>query len=150
MRLIHEHDEGFVSVLQPAHFRMFSAISIGRLSCGSSSFDVDEFESSVDLGQRSTKESTTIISFFKVLREWDEEMRSKFLKIEFDGTHVPAGGFANTDREFSIDYVGDAQQLPTCHLCSNRIELPDYGDEDILRMKFTMAVLEGAASFDLP
>jgi hypothetical protein len=83
--------------------------------------------------------------FWKCVRSWPPERKSRLLQFATGTSRIPVNGFKDLQgsdgpRRFTIEKSGDPSQLPKSHTCFNRIDLPPYKDYDSLEHKLTLAV----------
>lgn len=91
--------------------------------------------------------------FWKCVRSWPPERKSRLLQFATGTSRIPVNGFKDLQgsdgpRRFTIEKAGDPNQLPKSHTCFNRIDLPPYKDYASLEHKLTLAV--ECVSFALP
>ncbi|KAJ3883765.1 hypothetical protein F5051DRAFT_424020 [Lentinula edodes] len=85
--------------------------------------------------------------FWKCVRSWPPERKSRLLQFATGTSRIPVNGFKDLQgsdgpRRFTIEKSGDPSQLPKSHTCFNRIDLPPYKDYASLEHKLTLAVEE--------
>ena len=83
--------------------------------------------------------------FWKCVRSWPPERKSRLLQFATGTSRIPVNGFKDLQgsdgpRRFTIEKAGDPNQLPKSHTCFNRIDLPPYKDYASLEHKLTLAV----------
>lgn len=83
--------------------------------------------------------------FWKCVRSWPPERKSRLLQFATGTSRIPVNGFKDLQgsdgpRRFTIEKSGDPSQLPKSHTCFNRIDLPPYKDYATLEAKLTLAV----------
>ena len=83
--------------------------------------------------------------FWKCVRSWPPERKSRLLQFATGTSRIPVNGFKDLQgsdgpRRFTIEKSGDPSQLPKSHTCFNRIDLPPYKDYASLEQKLTLAV----------
>jgi hypothetical protein len=83
--------------------------------------------------------------FWKCVRSWPPERKSRLLQFATGTSRIPVNGFKDLQgsdgpRRFTIEKAGDPNQLPKSHTCFNRIDLPPYKDYESLEYKLTLAV----------
>ena len=83
--------------------------------------------------------------FWKCVRSWPPERKSRLLQFATGTSRIPVNGFKDLQgsdgpRRFTIEKSGDPSQLPKSHTCFNRIDLPPYKDYESLEQKLTLAV----------
>ncbi|KAJ6546462.1 hypothetical protein DFH09DRAFT_1171103 [Mycena vulgaris] len=82
--------------------------------------------------------------FWKCVRSWPPERKSRLLQFATGTSRIPVNGFKDLQGSdgFTIEKSGDPSQLPKSHTCFNRIDLPPYKDYASLEHKLTLAVEE--------
>jgi E3 ubiquitin-protein ligase NEDD4 len=83
--------------------------------------------------------------FWKCVRSWPPERKSRLLQFATGTTRISANGFKDLQdsdgtQHFTIEKAGDPNQLPKSHTSLNRIDLPPYKDYATLEHKLTLAV----------
>src|SRR5258708_38374478 len=83
--------------------------------------------------------------FWKCVRSWPPERKSRLLQFATGTSRIPVNGFKDLQgsdgpRRFTIEKAGDPNHLPKSHTCFNRIDLPPYKDYASLEHKLTLAV----------
>ncbi len=83
--------------------------------------------------------------FWKCVRSWPAERKSRLLQFATGTSRIPVNGFKDLQgsdgpRRFTIEKAGDPNHLPKSHTCFNRIDLPPYKDYASLEYKLTLAV----------
>ena len=82
--------------------------------------------------------------FWKCVRSWPTEQKSRLLRFATGTTRIPVTGFKDLQgsfgtQRFTIEKAGDPDQLPKSQPF-NRIDLPPYKDYATLEHKLTLAV----------
>ena len=83
--------------------------------------------------------------FWKCVRSWSAERKSRLLQFAMGTTRIPVNGFKDLQgsdglQRFTIEKAGDPDQLPRSHTSLNRVNLPPYKDYATLEGKLTLAV----------
>ena len=83
--------------------------------------------------------------FWKCVRSWTPERRSRLLQFATGTTRIPVNGFKDLQgssglRRFTIEKAGGLDELPKSHTPLNRIDLPPYENYESLETKLTLAV----------
>lgn len=127
--------------------------------------DVDDWKKHTDY--RGYQEQDEVIqNFWKIIRSWDAEQKSRLLQFATGTSRIPVNGFKDLQgsdgpRRFTIEKAGDINSLPKSHtwygsLCIfgatrlanealysfNRLDLPPYKTYETLLQKLTIAVEE--------
>ncbi|PVF96706.1 HECT-domain-containing protein [Serendipita vermifera] len=99
-----------------------------------------------------TAQDQVIKWFWECIRAWPDEKRSRLLQFATGTSRVPVNGFkdlqgADGPRRFTIEKTGNPTAFPKSHTCFNRIDLPPYGDREMLENRLTRAI-EESVGFD--
>ena len=83
--------------------------------------------------------------FWKCVRSWPQEQKSRLLQFATGTTRLPVNGFKDLQgsdgpQRFAIEKAGDPGQLPKSHTSLNRIDLPPYKDHATLELRLTHAI----------
>ncbi|KAG5461051.1 MAG: LOW QUALITY PROTEIN: hypothetical protein BJ554DRAFT_6819 [Olpidium bornovanus] len=138
--------QGFHELIPLEHVVVFDERELELLIGGIAEIDVDDWKKHTDY--RGYTESDDVVQWFwKTVRGWDSEKRSRLLQFATGTSRIPVNGFKDLQgsdgpRRFTIERAGDVTQLPKAHTCFNRIDLPAYKSEAVLVNKVTFAVEE--------
>ncbi|CAG8539950.1 78_t:CDS:10 [Ambispora leptoticha] len=138
--------EGFNQLIPQELIAVFDERELELLIGGIAEIDVDDWKKHTDY--RGYSESDDVIQWFwKCVRSWDSEKKSRLLQFTTGTSRIPVNGFKDLQgsdgpRRFTIEKAGDVSQLPKSHTCFNRIDLPAYKNYDSLVSKLTLAVEE--------
>lgn len=76
----------------------------------------------------------TVKNFWKVLEEFDNEQRMKFVKFVTSCSRPPLLGFKELVPQFCLRNAGvNDERLPTSSTCVNLLKLPNFSSYEILR-----------------
>lgn len=146
---------GVAEIINPSWLSMFNQAELQTLIGGDSSeIDVDDLRSNTAYGGvyvigDDGLEHPTVQTFWKVMKELDDEDRRKVLKYVTSTPRAPLLGFGQLNPRFSIRDAGaDEQRLPSTSTCINLLKLPRYTTVRTLKDKLLYAVNSGAG-FDL-
>lgn len=137
---------GFSELIPQDLITVFDERELELLIGGMSEIDVDDWTKFTDYrGYEVTDE--VIQWFWKCVRSWPPERKSRLLQFATGTSRIPVNGFKDLQgsdgpRRFTIEKSGDPAQLPKSHTCFNRIDLPPYKDYATLEHKLTLAVEE--------
>ncbi|KAF9065282.1 hypothetical protein BDP27DRAFT_1332194 [Rhodocollybia butyracea] len=137
---------GFSELIPQDLITVFDERELELLIGGMSEIDVDDWLKFTDYrGYEMTDE--VIQWFWKCVRSWPPERKSRLLQFATGTSRIPVNGFKDLQgsdgpRRFTIEKSGDPSQLPKSHTCFNRIDLPPYKDYASLEHKLTLAVEE--------
>lgn len=88
-----------------------------------------------------TLEHPTIQAFWNVVFNFNEEEKSNLLMFVTSCPRPSFLGFEDLSPPFTIAKNGNSlDSLPISHTCGNVLELPDYRNEELLRIKLLMAI----------
>ncbi|KAJ3511679.1 hypothetical protein NLJ89_g3952 [Agrocybe chaxingu] len=137
---------GFSELIPQDLITVFDERELELLIGGMSEIDVDDWTKFTDY--RGYEVNDEVIQWFwKCVRSWPPERKSRLLQFATGTSRIPVNGFKDLQgsdgpRRFTIEKSGDPSQLPKSHTCFNRIDLPPYKDYASLEQKLTLAVEE--------
>lgn len=137
---------GFNELIPQELINVFDERELELLIGGIADIDVDDWKKHTDY--RGYSESDEVIQWFwKAVRSYDAEQKSRLLQFTTGTSRIPVNGFKDLQgsdgpRRFTIEKAGEVQHLPKSHTCFNRVDLPPYKDYDSLVQKLTLAVEE--------
>ena len=137
---------GFNELIPEDLVNVFDERDLELLIGGISEIDVDDWKQHTDY--RGYSENDAVIQWFwKCIRSWDSEQKSRLLQFTTGTSRIPVNGFKDLQgsdgpRRFTIEKAGDSRHLPKSHTCFNRVDLPQYKDYDTLVKKLSIAVEE--------
>ncbi|TFY79299.1 hypothetical protein EWM64_g4713 [Hericium alpestre] len=135
---------GFSELIPQDLINVFDERELELLIGGMSEIDVDDWTKFTDY--RGYEVNDEVIQWFwKCVRSWPPERKSRLLQFATGTSRIPVNGFKDLQgsdgpRRFTIEKAGDPSQLPKSHTCFNRIDLPPYKDYASLEQKLTLAV----------
>jgi len=138
--------EGFHDLIPADLINVFDERELELLIGGIADIDVDDWKKHTDY-RGYTESDDVIVNFWKCVRSWDAEQKSRLLQFTTGTSRIPVNGFKDLQgsdgpRRFTIEKAGDIGQLPKSHTCFNRLDLPPYKSFDVLQQKLSMAVEE--------
>lgn len=153
---------GFNELIPPDLVNVFDERELELLIGGIADIDVDDWKKHTDY--RGYQEQDEVIqNFWKIVRSWDAEQKSRLLQFTTGTSRIPVNGFKDLQgsdgpRRFTIEKSGDPAALPKSHtwyvlLCLlpvsqlmtfsfNRLDLPPYKTNETLEHKLSIAVEE--------
>ncbi|KAF7165891.1 hypothetical protein CNMCM6106_001897 [Aspergillus hiratsukae] len=137
---------GFNELIPADLVNVFDERELELLIGGIADIDVDDWKKHTDY--RGYQESDEVIqNFWKVVRTWDAEQKSRLLQFTTGTSRIPVNGFKDLQgsdgpRRFTIEKSGDPAALPKSHTCFNRLDLPPYKTYETLEHKMSIAVEE--------
>ncbi|KAG1048564.1 hypothetical protein G6F43_009055 [Rhizopus delemar] len=138
--------EGFNQLIPQDLINVFDERELELLIGGIAEIDVDDWKKHTDY-RGYTEQDDVIQWFWKCIRSWDSEKKSRLLQFTTGTSRIPVNGFKDLQgsdgpRRFTIEKAGEITQLPKAHTCFNRIDMPPYKSYEALVAKLTMAVEE--------
>ncbi|KAK6379528.1 hypothetical protein LTS17_006446 [Exophiala oligosperma] len=137
---------GFNELIPADLVNVFDERELELLIGGIADIDVDDWKKHTDY--RGYQEQDEVIqNFWKVVRTWDAEQKSRLLQFATGTSRIPVNGFKDLQgsdgpRRFTIEKAGEINALPKSHTCFNRLDLPSYKTYDVLNSKLSTAVEE--------
>ncbi|KAJ5637422.1 hypothetical protein N7490_007301 [Penicillium lividum] len=137
---------GFNELIPPDLVNVFDERELELLIGGIADIDVDDWKKHTDY--RGYQEQDEVIqNFWKIVRTWDAEQKSRLLQFTTGTSRIPVNGFKDLQgsdgpRRFTIEKSGDPMALPKSHTCFNRLDLPPYKTHEALEHKMSIAVEE--------
>ncbi|KAL4969000.1 NEDD4 family E3 ubiquitin-protein ligase [Aspergillus stella-maris] len=137
---------GFNELIPADLVNVFDERELELLIGGIADIDVDDWKKHTDY--RGYQEQDEVIqNFWKIVRTWDAEQKSRLLQFTTGTSRIPVNGFKDLQgsdgpRRFTIEKSGDPIALPKSHTCFNRLDLPPYKTHDVLEHKMSIAVEE--------
>ncbi|KAF1940768.1 HECT-domain-containing protein [Clathrospora elynae] len=137
---------GFHELIPADLVNVFDERELELLIGGIADIDVDDWKKHTDY-RGYTENDEVIQNFWKCIRSWDAEQKSRLLQFSTGTSRIPVNGFKDLQgsdgpRRFTIEKAGEPNQLPKSHTCFNRLDLPPYKTYDALNGKLTIAVEE--------
>ncbi|KAL2315205.1 Ubiquitin-protein ligase E3 [Schizosaccharomyces pombe] len=136
---------GFTQIIDPHWLAMFHESEIQILVGGDPvPIDIDDLRRHTVYAGGYEPNSPTIVLFWEVLREFEEEDKRSFVKFVTSVARPPILGFKALMPSFCIRVNGeDETRLPTASTCVNLLKLPMYSTKQTLRDKLLTAVRSG-------
>ncbi|KAK2812653.1 hypothetical protein FQN50_001299 [Emmonsiellopsis sp. PD_5] len=137
---------GFNELIPADLVNVFDERELELLIGGIADIDVDDWKKHTDY--RGYQEQDEVIqNFWKVIRTWDAEQKSRLLQFATGTSRIPVNGFKDLQgsdgpRRFTIEKSGEPTALPKSHTCFNRLDLPPYKNYEQLQNKLSIAVEE--------
>ncbi|KAF2833753.1 HECT-domain-containing protein [Ophiobolus disseminans] len=137
---------GFHELIPADLVNVFDERELELLIGGIADIDVEDWKKHTDY-RGYTENDEVIQNFWKCIRSWDAEQKSRLLQFATGTSRIPVNGFKDLQgsdgpRRFTIEKAGEPNQLPKSHTCFNRLDLPGYKTFEILNQKLTIAVEE--------
>ncbi|KAK7469288.1 hypothetical protein VKT23_003772 [Stygiomarasmius scandens] len=138
--------EGLLELVPMELIGVFDEREMELLIGGMSEVDMDDWTKFTDY--RGYEKTDQVIEWFwKCVRSWPADRKSRLLQFTTGTSRVPVNGFKDLQgsdgpRRFTIEKSGDPQGLPRSHTCFNRLDLPPYTDYESLETKLLYAIEE--------
>ncbi|WWC64740.1 uncharacterized protein I303_107351 [Kwoniella dejecticola CBS 10117] len=139
--------DGFYDIIPRQLIQIFEPDQLELLISGITTVDVDELKNATQLS--GWKSSDPEISWFwRALRSFSQEERSRFLMFVTSSSRVPLGGFTQLQgssgtQPFQIQKLYAKEgSLPQASTCFNLLLLPTYASYEQLREKLQFAIVE--------
>ncbi|KAL1926541.1 hypothetical protein VTP01DRAFT_5662 [Rhizomucor pusillus] len=138
--------EGFNQLIPQDLINVFDERELELLIGGIAEIDVDDWKKHTDY-RGYTEQDEVIQWFWKIVKAWDAEKKSRLLQFTTGTSRIPVNGFKDLQgsdgpRRFTIEKAGEVTQLPKAHTCFNRIDMPPYKSYETLVAKLSLAVEE--------
>ena len=110
---------GFNELIPPDLVNVFDERELELLIGGIADIDVDDWKKHTDY--RGYQEQDEVIqNFWKIVRTWDAEQKSRLLQFTTGTSRIPVNGFKDLQgsdgpRRFTIEKAGDPVALPKSH-----------------------------------
>jgi hypothetical protein len=138
---------GFSMVMDSVSLKLFKPEELMELVIGSASLDFSELENSTKY-DGFTKDSPTIINFWKIVNQFDEEHKRKLLFFATGSEKVPIGGLSKLQFTIARNGVGD-DRIPTAHTCFNVLMLCEYSNLEMLEKRLLTSLKNSNCGFFL-
>jgi E3 ubiquitin-protein ligase HUWE1 len=145
---------GFTDIVPLDRFQdLLDPHDLNLMLLGESFIDVADLENHTTLVGY-FNDSPQVIWFWELLYDssvFTQKKLHELLRFATGDSSVPLGGFKNLRESFKLDRVPSMnpdQRLPTASTCFFTLDLPEYSNKDILRMKLIQAI-ELSWGFDL-
>lgn len=148
---------GFFEVMPEAEFKSIGMDDreLELILCGIPKIDLEDWRRNSEYKSGYTASDPVIDRFWKVMEEWDDELRAAVLRFVTGTPKVPVEGFAalkgsSGPKMFCVQKVQwDLTRLPQAATCFNTLYLPPYTTTEQLREKLEFAVTEASEGFGL-
>lgn len=139
-------EEGFMLVCNTRSLVFLYPEELDILVSGSRVTRWEELRESAKYVDGYDKQSPTILMFWDVFNEFNDEQKSKLLLFTCGTNRVPMNGLRGLN--FTIQRTTLVNKLPIAHTCSRTLSLPDYKNIDLLRKNLNLC-LNNCEGFDL-
>uniref|UniRef100_A0A1B6DRZ8 HECT-type E3 ubiquitin transferase n=1 Tax=Clastoptera arizonana TaxID=38151 RepID=A0A1B6DRZ8_9HEMI len=144
--------EGFYEIIPMRLISIFNEQELELLISGLPNVDIDDLKANTEY-YKYQPNSIQIIWFWRILREFDQAERAKFLQFVTGTSKVPLQGFSalegmNGIQKFQIHRdERSTDRLPSAHTCFNQLDLPVYETYTKLRNNLLKAIHECSEGF---
>lgn len=135
--------DGLASVIPAAVLPLFAWEELELQACGRPTVDVDLLQANTEYDDDLSSTDAHIMSFWRVLRAFDDRDRSQFLRFVWARSRLPtrANDFHQKFKIHSPTGEGAREDpdkyLPKAHTCFFSINLPRYSSDEIMSKKLT-------------
>ncbi|GMH96967.1 hypothetical protein TrST_g6277 [Triparma strigata] len=150
---LHESDkalsamrDGLGTVVPATILPFLGSSELELLVCGKEGVDIYLLEANTEYDDDVDPQSDHIKSFWRVLRSFDDEDRSRFLRFVWARERLPNSG-GEFHQRFKIQAaVGDGPRdnpdkfLPKAHTCFFSLNLPVYTSDEVMKAKILYAI----------
>ena len=110
---------GFNELIPPDLVNVFDERELELLIGGIADIDIEDWKKHTDY-RGYTENDEVIQNFWKCIRSWDAEQKSRLLQFATGTSRIPVNGFKDLQgsdgpRRFTIEKAGEPQQLPKSH-----------------------------------
>lgn len=110
---------GFHELIPPDLVNVFDERELELLIGGIADIDVEDWKKHTDY-RGYTENDEVIQHFWKCIRSWDAEQKSRLLQFATGTSRIPVNGFKDLQgsdgpRRFTIEKAGEPNQLPKSH-----------------------------------
>jgi len=146
--------EGFYEIIPKDINETFNELDLKYLISGFNEINVDDWKNNTDY-EGYKKTDITVVYFWRCVREFNNENRTKLLLFATGNSQIPVTGFKDLQGSGRIQHFklkrlisSDIENtLPISHTCFNCIDLPPYVNYTALKQKLLLAISEGMGSF---
>ena len=145
---------GFVSIVPDTVLPLLSCAELELLVCGKEGVDIDLLQENTEYDDDVSPDDEHILSFWRVMRGFDDDDRSQLLKFVWARERLP-----NSSAEFHQRFKIQASArpdpdtyLPKAHTCFFSLNLPRYSTDEVMKEKLLYAIyncIEMDADFKL-
>jgi len=139
--------KGFYRVADKSIFKIIDSKELELIICGKEDLNFEDLEKGSICSDGYTEESLTVKHFWEVIKDFDDNLKKKFLFFLSGCDRAPVKGLTNL--RLIIGRQGpDSDKLPTAHTCFNYLLLPDYQNKEKLK-KLLLISIENSEGFGL-
>lgn len=142
--------KGIDEIVPLKWLRMFNQNEIQLIMSGTDAIiDINEMINNVVYSGEYTSNHPTIVMFWEVVKEMNNERVRKLLRFITSCPNLPLSGFKYFEPKICIQNSSDDQQrLPSASTCLNLLKLPQYNDINTLREKLLYCI-DSNSGFEL-
>lgn len=132
--------EGFHDLIPADLITVFDERELELLIGGIADIDVDDWKKHTDY-RGYTETDEVIVHFWKCVRSWDGEQKSRLLQFTTGTSRIPVNGFKDLQgsdgpRRFTIEKAGEPGQLPKSHTW---LVIPSEGSRSLANKSRTVS-----------
>ncbi|GFU51888.1 ubiquitin-protein ligase E3C [Trichonephila clavipes] len=141
--------EGLANVIDMDWLYMFDANELQILISGAQTpIDIEDLKVHTVYAGGYHRNHHVIRAFWRVVEGFQEQQKRQLLKFVTSCSHAPLFGFKELSPTFCIQNAGRELRLPTASTCMNLLKLPEFDNEEVLKLKLSYAI-ESGAGFEL-
>ncbi|CAF0944585.1 unnamed protein product [Adineta steineri] len=144
--------DGFNQVFSIEHLRCFNPHELKLLLCGNQwpSWALDDLLNYIEPSHGFTRESPGFMKFLNVMMELDGVERKSVVQFITGCSSLPPGGLANLRPRLAVarKVEADDNSYPSVNTCYHYLKLPDYSNEEILKVRLMTACKERGFYFN--
>ncbi|KAL5481313.1 hypothetical protein EMCRGX_G021449 [Ephydatia muelleri] len=139
--------KGFGDVISPMLIQVFDERELEYLMGGLAEIDVEDWKRNTEyIGYKATDD--IIVWFWRVVSNYDNEMRARLLQFVTGTSKVPMNGFAELQgpegiRRFTVCKAEDDKSLPRAAVSFNLLHLPSYNGFIKVWNMLSVALVDG-------
>uniref|UniRef100_A0AAF5D8R1 HECT-type E3 ubiquitin transferase n=2 Tax=Strongyloides stercoralis TaxID=6248 RepID=A0AAF5D8R1_STRER len=139
---------GLYDIIDSNYLRVFSPSQLSLLLSGSMDIDLEDWRENTEYKGGYFDSHVVINWFWNVVYNLTNAERLKLLKFVTGTSSIPFEGFKGLRgsngglKKFTIEKWGESNSLPRAHTCFNRLDLPLYKDQQIIKNKLLLAINE--------
>ncbi|CAF0873085.1 unnamed protein product [Rotaria sordida] len=143
---------GFNQVFSIEHLRCFNPHELKLLLCGNQwpSWTLDDLLNYIEPSHGFTRESAGFTKFLNVMLELDGLERKSVVQFITGCSSLPPGGLANLRPRLAVarKVEADDNSYPSVNTCYHYLKLPDYSNQEILKVRLMTACKERGFYFN--
>ena len=135
--------EGFNALIPHEDICMFSPKELDLIICGIGDIDISDLKRNAQYNSPYSSDHPVIKMFFNVISNWNNKDLSKLIYFFTGSDRVPVNGFKDykeRGKPITFSHGGSKDKLCVAHTCFNRLDIPEYDNEDDMNEKLLKAI----------